>query len=202
MRVIALMMFALFFALGGLCTNTNSPGTPPGEAEGGTEDPDKPPASVSSPADEGQKENLCQFKEDHVVSEIGGGWFSEGKPITVSGPSFVVKGSDKPTKLVEVIDEGGVAGFGKGLSKKQFQPAEGGGVVLSYEYIGDDYKDWCPTSGEQCIVEVIYRGVDGESIYKKEKTHPRAPASHYVYTGNLTIQILFSGRVLDFSNCN
>ena len=202
MRVICLMMFALFFTLGSLCTNSSD--TPPGDGEAaGTGEPDKPQTSVSSPADEGQKENVCQFKEDHIVSEVGALWFGlvEGQPVTVSGPNLIVKGSDTPTGLVEIIDEGG-AWFGKDLSKGKFSPAEGGGIILPYEYTGEDYKDWCPMNGEKCVVEVIYKGVDEKSIYKKEKTHPKVAASRYVYKGNLTIQILFSDQVLDFSACN
>ena len=206
MRVISLMMFVVFFALGGFCDRQS--GTPSGKEGDSTEKgPDKPPPppSVSSPTDEGQKENVCQFKEDHVLSETDEGWFGDGQPITVSGSNLIVKGSDEPKTLMEIIDEGGVVGFGKDLSKKKFSPAEGGGVVLPYEYTGDDYEDWCPTSGEQCIVEVIYRGASEESIYKKENTHPRArrrQVTMYVFKGDLTIQVLFSGRVLDFSVCN
>ena len=192
MRIISLILFALLFTLGGFCNR--QPGTPPPGQEGGSSDTgegvdqSEESTSVSSPTDEGQKEKVCQFKKDRVISDVN-----------FAGPEATLAGSDIPKRIVGIIDEGGFAGFGKALSKKQPVPGEGG-VIFPYEYTGEEYSDWCPSEGE-CIVEVVYQGAEG-SIYKKEKTHPRMPGGYYVYKGNITIQILFAGQVLDFSGCN
>ena len=191
MRIIYLIVFTLFFTLGGFCSR--SPDAPQGGdgEEAGGPDSQQPPASINSPTGEEQKERICQFKTDHLVS-IG----------TFSGSHITLEGKENPAKIPELIDLGFFVHIGFGdFSKKQLAPEEGGGLVLPYEYTGDEYADWCPNEGK-CFVEVVYRGVDENAIYKKEKTHPRAPGGYYVYNGNLTIQILFSGQVLDFSGCN
>lgn len=191
MRIISLILFALLFTLGGFCAR--QPDTPPGQEEGASDTDgtaeQSAPTSASSPTEEGQKEKVCQFKKDHVTSDV-----------SFSGPEAILAGSDVPKRIVGIIDEGGYVGFWKDLSKRQTVPGQGG-VVLPYEYTGEEYSDWCPSEGE-CIVEVVYRGADENAIYKKEKTHPRAPGGYYVYKGNITLQILFAGQVLDFSGCN
>lgn len=199
MRIIYTVAFILIFTLGGFCT-TPPPDPVPGEGDTVEEDNTdqmQMPEEDSLQSDEEQVNKICLFKEDHIISE----------GVSFSGPNIILEGSDEPEPVVEIIKEKHfwIVGLLKDFSEEKVNPVENGVLVISYEYDGDDYSDWCPEEGD-CLVEVVYQGATGDAIYQKEKPRYKyqtwiTSSDGYVYTGNLTVQIRFAGQVPDFSGC-
>lgn len=181
MRIIYIGLITLFFILNSACQKGGSPA----QSDGG----------------DGEiiigDEKVCQFKTNHVS-------------VAFSGPQITLTSTEEQS-LPDVIKTGGFLGMGKDFSKVRSTAVENG-VAVDYKYNydkveeeegetateeRDGYSDWCPEDGN-CIVKVVYVGA-----YQKERSHPRAPVTsgRYVYNGDITVQIHFAGRALDFSAC-
>ena len=123
-----------------------------------------------------QDEKVCQFKEDHVDGEL---------QRTGSGA------------LPDVIKEKTI--WGRDDFTVQSTASQNNGVVRTYHYDKEEeYGPWCPESGD-CVVQVIYSG----NITEKQAVGRvvRTGLKKWEYSGDLAVQVNFSGKLLDFSGC-
>ena len=197
MKIIYTVALILIFTLGGFC-NSPPPDPDPGEGdviEGDTTGDQQVPVDDISQPEEEPVNRVCLFKENHIISEV-----------EFSGPNILLEGSDEEKEIAEIIEEKHFLNFGPftDFSDGEAGSVEKGVLVISYDYDGDDYSDWCPEEGE-CVVEVVYKGATGDAIYQKKQSYLyekwTSSFDGYVYKGNLTVQIRFPGQVLDFSGC-
>ena len=123
-----------------------------------------------------QDEKVCQFKEDHVDGEL--------------------QRSESGT-LPDVIKEKTI--WGRDDFTVQSTVSQNNGVVRTYHYDrGEDYGSWC-SELEDCVVQVIYSG----NITERQSGGRVAftGLKKWEYADSLTVQVNFSGKLLDFSGC-
>ncbi|MCY4513385.1 MAG: hypothetical protein OXB86_06830 [Bdellovibrionales bacterium] len=136
-----------------------------------------------------ERSRMCDFKEDHIVSK--------DNHVPSLSSSFVVKGSEKPLSIEEVIKDREHENWfdqifdwrsefdimNSGESKITFYE---GHLFVPYEYDGsEEYGNWCPADKDkECIVWVIYEGSiqkklmdtdNSKSIAEQPKEPPSSP---------------------------
>ena len=190
-------------------TGGSSPAASPATADTGTEQ------TPSKPLE-------CQFVEDHLLLRQGA---------ALSGSNVVVEGGDVPVSVRNILNENGQGWFERFGKLRDFDCREGdpvfseGALFLSCSYDRTEkYGEWCSSvnrpdststgggdlsSSGECTVQVVYRG----NIQNTQSPSPVRTGRHvtsstkmtlssWKHLGNLTVQVQFPEKVLDFSPCS